>query len=86
MPAALLLALYAKNYALFGDFAASTFGPASYTLVTVANLRKEKAHEVLLEAAGLVLARVLLPRAFALAVGRGRASWTRFATRACKRR
>ncbi|MBA3270051.1 MAG: hypothetical protein H0T71_06025 [Acidobacteria bacterium] len=38
IPAALLVALYGKNLVLFGEFAASTFGPASYTLVTVADL------------------------------------------------
>lgn len=37
-PALLLVALYGKNLILFGEFAASTFGPASYTLVTVAQL------------------------------------------------
>lgn len=37
-PAALLVMLYGKNLVLFGEFAASTFGPASYTLVTVAHL------------------------------------------------
>lgn len=38
LPAMLLVSLYAKNLVLFGEFAASTFGPASYTLVTVAHL------------------------------------------------
>ncbi len=38
VPAALLASLYGKNLLLFGEFAASTFGPASYTLVTVAQL------------------------------------------------
>ena len=38
LPAVLLVAVYAKNLWLFGEFAASTFGPASYTLVTVAQL------------------------------------------------
>jgi hypothetical protein len=37
-PALLLVAFYGKNLSLFGEFAASTFGPASYTLVTVARL------------------------------------------------
>jgi hypothetical protein len=37
-PALLLVAFYGKNLWLFGEFAASTFGPASYTLVTVARL------------------------------------------------
>lgn len=37
-PGLLLVALYGKNLWLFGEFAASTFGPASYTLVTVAHL------------------------------------------------
>ena len=37
-PALLLATLYAKNLWLFGEFAASTFGPASLTLVTVAHL------------------------------------------------
>jgi hypothetical protein len=41
LPAALLVALYAKNLVLFGDFAASTFGPASLTLVTVDRLPRE---------------------------------------------
>jgi hypothetical protein len=38
MPGLLLLTLYGKNLWVFGEFAASTFGPASYTLVTVARL------------------------------------------------
>jgi hypothetical protein len=38
VPGLAIAALYAKNLALFGDFAASTFGPASYTLVTLAGL------------------------------------------------
>jgi hypothetical protein len=38
VPAGLLVSLYGKNLLLFGEFAASTFGPASYTLVTVAHL------------------------------------------------
>jgi hypothetical protein len=38
VPAVLLVALYGKNLWLFGEFAASTFGPASLTLVTVAHL------------------------------------------------
>ena len=37
-PGLLLVALYAKNLWLFDEFAASTFGPASLTLVTVAHL------------------------------------------------
>jgi hypothetical protein len=37
-PALLLVALYLKNLVLFGEFAGSTFGPASLTLVTVARL------------------------------------------------
>jgi hypothetical protein len=37
-PLTLLIVLYAKNLVLFGEFAASTFGPASYTLVTVGHL------------------------------------------------
>jgi hypothetical protein len=41
LPAALLVGLYAKNLWLFGEFAASTFGPASLTLVTVAQLPDE---------------------------------------------
>jgi hypothetical protein len=41
VPAALLVALYGKNLWLFGEFAASTFGPASYTLVTVAQLPRD---------------------------------------------
>jgi hypothetical protein len=42
LPALALGVLYAKNLVLFGDFAASTFGPASYTLVTVAQLPKNE--------------------------------------------
>jgi hypothetical protein len=38
LPLALLVAVYAKNLALFGEFAASTFGPASFHLVTVDRL------------------------------------------------
>jgi hypothetical protein len=38
VPATLLVALYGKNLWLFDEFAASTFGPASLTLVTVAQL------------------------------------------------
>lgn len=38
LPAGLVAALYLKNLLLFGDFGASTFGPASYTLVTVDRL------------------------------------------------
>jgi hypothetical protein len=38
VPTALVASLYGKNLLLFGEFAASTFGPASYTLVTVALL------------------------------------------------
>jgi hypothetical protein len=38
VPLVLLLAVYAKNYALFGEFAVSTFGPASFHLVTVDRL------------------------------------------------
>lgn len=41
VPFALLVALYSKNLVLFGDFAASTFGPASYTLVTVNHLPQD---------------------------------------------
>lgn len=41
IPGALLVAVYAKNAVLFGAFAISTFGPASYTLVTVARLPVE---------------------------------------------
>jgi hypothetical protein len=36
--AALVIGLYAKNAAVFGAFAASTFGPASFHLVTVAQM------------------------------------------------
>ena len=38
IPAAVLVTLYLKNAVLFGEFAASTFGPASYTLITVDRL------------------------------------------------
>jgi len=38
LPLALVLMVYAKNLALFGEFAASTFGPASFHLVTVDRL------------------------------------------------
>lgn len=41
IPGVMLVALYAKNAVLFGAFASSTFGPASYTLVTVARLPGE---------------------------------------------
>jgi hypothetical protein len=41
VPAVCLTSLYAKNLLLFGDFAASTFGPASYSLVTVGRLSPE---------------------------------------------
>lgn len=41
IPGVMLVALYAKNAVLFGAFAASTFGPASYTLVTTARLPVE---------------------------------------------
>ena len=41
VPGAVLLALYLKNLALFGEFAASTFGPASFHLVTVDRLPRE---------------------------------------------
>ncbi|MDP2054074.1 MAG: hypothetical protein Q8L75_10590 [Acidobacteriota bacterium] len=41
IPGLMLVALYAKNAVLFGTFAVSTFGPASYTLVTVARLPVE---------------------------------------------
>lgn len=37
-PAAFILCVYGKNLWLFGEFAASTFGPASLTLVTTAQL------------------------------------------------
>ena len=37
-PLLLLAGVYAKNLALFGEFAASTFGPASFHLVTVDRL------------------------------------------------
>jgi hypothetical protein len=38
LPLLLLVGVYAKNFALFGEFAASTFGPASFHLVTVDRL------------------------------------------------
>lgn len=38
LPGLLLLTVYSKNLLLFGEFAASTFGPASLTLVTVNHL------------------------------------------------
>jgi hypothetical protein len=38
LPALVVIALYAKNYLLFGDFAASTFAPAAYSQATVARL------------------------------------------------
>lgn len=38
LPALVVIALYAKNYVLFGDFAASTFAPAAYSQATVARL------------------------------------------------
>ncbi len=41
IPGVMLAAVYAKNAVLFGAFAISTFGPASYTLVTVARLPVE---------------------------------------------
>ncbi|MDP2321224.1 MAG: hypothetical protein Q8O42_18015 [Acidobacteriota bacterium] len=41
IPGLMLVALYAKNAVLFGAFAISTFGPASYTLLTVARLPLE---------------------------------------------
>ncbi len=41
IPGAMLVALYAKNAVVFGAFAVSTFGPASYTLVTTARLPGE---------------------------------------------
>lgn len=41
IPGVMLVAVYAKNAVLFGAFAVSTFGPASYTLVTVARLPVE---------------------------------------------
>ena len=40
-PAALLLALYVKNFAVFGAFDAFTFGPASQDLVTIWHLPAE---------------------------------------------
>ncbi len=40
-PALLLLALYVKNWAVFGTFAAFTFGPANYAVVTIAHLPTE---------------------------------------------
>jgi len=41
IPAAVLLSLYLKNLVLFGEFAASTFGPASFHLVTVDRLPRD---------------------------------------------
>ena len=41
IPGVLLATVYAKNLMLFGEFAVSTFGPASYTLVTVDHLPDE---------------------------------------------
>ncbi|MCC7178763.1 MAG: hypothetical protein IT177_10265 [Acidobacteria bacterium] len=41
IPAALLVALYLKNLIVFGAFAASTFGPASFHLVTVDRLPRD---------------------------------------------
>ncbi len=41
VPAALLLALYVKNFALFGVFDAFSFGPVSHNLVTTWNLPPE---------------------------------------------
>jgi hypothetical protein len=38
LPLVLLMGLYGKNLVLFGEFAASTFGPASFHLVTVDRL------------------------------------------------
>jgi len=38
LPLVLLAGVYGKNLALFGEFAASTFGPASFHLVTVDRL------------------------------------------------
>lgn len=41
VPAAVLLALYVKNFALFGAFNAFTFGPVSHNLVTTWHLPPE---------------------------------------------
>jgi hypothetical protein len=41
IPGVLLATVYVKNLMLFGEFAVSTFGPASYTLVTVDRLPDE---------------------------------------------
>lgn len=41
VPAAVLFGLYLKNFALFGDFSASTYGPGNLTLVTVDRLPAE---------------------------------------------
>lgn len=41
VPAAVLLALYVKNFALFGAFSAFTFGPVSHNLVTTWHLSPE---------------------------------------------
>lgn len=41
VPAVVLLALYVKNFALFGAFNAFTFGPVSHTLVTTWHLSPE---------------------------------------------
>jgi len=41
VPLSLVAGLYLKNYLLFGEFAASTFGPASLTLATIAHLPDE---------------------------------------------
>jgi len=40
-PAALLLGLYVKNLIVFGTFSAFTYGPSSYTHVTVSHLSPE---------------------------------------------
>jgi hypothetical protein len=42
LPALCLVALYAKNFVLFETFAASTFGPASNTLITVDHLSDDE--------------------------------------------
>lgn len=39
---ALVLSLYAKNAVVFGEFAASTFGPASFHLVTIDRMPREE--------------------------------------------
>lgn len=45
MPGLLVvLAVYGKNAMLFGEFAASTFGPAGFHLVTVAHLSADERH------------------------------------------